>query len=149
MLPRPRAPLVPIFDRLQRELHVLRCRQPGEQRSLLEDDSPIGSCAPQRHSILIHPSPRGRQQSGNQIQQCAFAAAGRTYQADELTCMDGEIDVLQHRAVSLPPCKLHMDVFEVNPGRRRSVRWVVSVKYGAFCLEMRRIPRGNTIFVIK
>ncbi len=95
-------PLVSLLLRytleLESHVHVLQDRVPGKQRVLLEDERDILGRRPGNSPAVHEHLARARlQQSADDVQQRALAAAAGTQQADELVATDVQIDGLQRR----------------------------------------------------
>src|SRR5262249_52980987 len=77
--------------------------EPGESRIFLEHDAdPLRHGAGDRSSIHLDRARRRRKQPGDDVQQRALAAAGRSDHADELAAPEIEVERAErsHRAVA-------------------------------------------------
>ena len=100
---------------LQAEHNVLKHRQPGEQRILLEHDTALDAGALNLFAVHINRAGSRLQQAGNDVQQGGFTAAGRTDHTDELVFLDFKVHAVQsdHLAIAAFVNLLHMVNFDL------------------------------------
>src|SRR5713101_2383698 len=80
---------------LQTIKHVIHDVEPRKERVLLEHHQPVGSGLQNRLTFQENFAGGGRLESGDQIQQGGFAAAGRAEENHKLTLNHLEIDRLK------------------------------------------------------
>ena len=104
-------PLARRAGQLQRELDVAAHGQPREQRRLLEH---------QRGAVGAHLDGARRRlvESGDEVEQRALPAAGRTEQADEFARRDVEADAVERQDAVATVTKVLADVDNGNCRRR-------------------------------
>src|SRR5262249_11960726 len=96
------APLARRSAHLEAVADILRDGQPRKERILLEDDAAIDTWAGHRLAIdLDGPAVRADKASKN-VEERAFAAAGRSDDSDELTFRNGDVHVGERCHVAVP-----------------------------------------------
>src|ERR1700722_7867873 len=95
---------------------------PGPQCRVLKKLRDGHACIPRSHTVDQDASRTGAGEAGDKLEQRRLTATGRTNETNELSLVDGEIDLLQHRWVA--PITLaqvgetHHDVFTTGSESR-------------------------------
>src|SRR5215471_7873340 len=77
------------------ELNVLRHRQPGEQSQLLENKNSVGASSLDRFAVDEHLPGSLAFETGDQMQQSRLSAAGWPHNAEKLSALNLQVNVLQ------------------------------------------------------
>src|SRR5438105_2981610 len=84
--------------------HVLAHRLPGKQRKVLEHDTAVRSRPDDEATRGFYDAGLDRDEAADEIEQCAFSAAGRAEQGMELVRPDVQIDAVERHDLAAVPC---------------------------------------------
>ena len=104
---------------LEGEADVLLDRQPGEEGVLLEHDAAVGAGTLDELSVAVDLAAGGLEQSGDNIQQGALAAAGGSDDADELVVVDVKRHAVEGNHLTVAAVELLDDVVRYAPLQAR------------------------------
>ena len=96
--------------RIDRQMHVLVSRHPGQQGVALEHHHPVGAWLGDRLTLQQHLAGAGGGEAEHHVEQGGFATAGMADHADEFPLGHLQVDVLQH---GIGPARCGVDLAEL------------------------------------
>ncbi len=123
---------------LECQLHILLDGQPGEQRKGLEHNGGMGIHACKHIIAIQHHARGGLVQAGNDAQERALAAAGRTDEGDELSLLHAQVDIL-HGGKPALTAPIHL-IDAANFEKSRCDHALYSILITFFCQPIKPPP---------
>src|SRR5216684_2424924 len=80
---------------LHAELDILADRKPWKQSQLLKNQNTVGAGTMDRLTVDQHLAGSWLVQAGDQMEECRFAAAGRSNDAQKFPCLHLQINVIE------------------------------------------------------